>query len=164
MSETLTVECQTEFRRLVKGRKRMQETPARPRAVVPPGRVPRVARWMALAIRFDQLLREVQVASYAELARLGHVTRARVTQIMNLLNWLRTSRRTSCSYHERNVDEFPSSSSTCYLSLPPLTGSNSDKCGRTAKCLAELLLAQPEQKTGSEPKIDRICLARLTFR
>ena len=86
MNETLTVECQVEFHRLVKGRKQLQEAPAQPRAVVPPGRVPRVARWMALAIRFERLLREGQVASYAELARLGHVTRARVTQIMNLLN------------------------------------------------------------------------------
>jgi hypothetical protein len=50
-----------------------------------PGRVPRVARLMALAIRFDQLVREGVVADYAELARLGHVTRARVTQVMNLL-------------------------------------------------------------------------------
>jgi hypothetical protein len=49
------------------------------------GRVPRVARLMALAIRFDQLVREGVVADYAELARLGHVTRARVTQVMNLL-------------------------------------------------------------------------------
>ena len=87
MNETLTVECQVEFHRLVKGRKQMREAPARPRPVVPPGRVPRVARWMALAIHFEQLLREGQVASYAELARLGHVTRARVTQLMNLL-WL----------------------------------------------------------------------------
>jgi hypothetical protein len=86
MSETLTVECQTEFRRLAKGRKQMQEASRAPRPVVLPGRVPRVARWMALAIRFEQLLNEGQVASYAELARLGHVTRARVTQIMNLLN------------------------------------------------------------------------------
>ena len=86
MSTPLTVECKVEFRRLVKGRKQLQEAPAGPRAMVPPGRVPRVARWMALAIRFERLLREGQVASYAELARLGHVTRARVTQIMNLLN------------------------------------------------------------------------------
>jgi hypothetical protein len=42
---------------------------------------------MALAIRFEQLLREGQLTSYAELARLGHVTRARVTQIMSLF-WL----------------------------------------------------------------------------
>jgi hypothetical protein len=40
---------------------------------------------MALAIRFSQLLREGVVADYAALARLGHVSRARVTQMMNLL-------------------------------------------------------------------------------
>lgn len=49
-------------------------------------KVPRVARLMALAIRFDQLVRDGVVADYAELARLGHVTRARITQIMNLLS------------------------------------------------------------------------------
>lgn len=51
-----------------------------------PGRVPRVARLMALAIRFDQLIRDGVVADQAELARLGRVSRARVTQIMNLLS------------------------------------------------------------------------------
>lgn len=50
------------------------------------GRVPRVSRLMALAIRFDQLIRDGDVTDRAELARLGHVTRARLTQIMNLLN------------------------------------------------------------------------------
>jgi hypothetical protein len=40
---------------------------------------------MALALRFDQLLRAGQIASYAELARLGQVTPARISQIMNLL-------------------------------------------------------------------------------
>ena len=40
---------------------------------------------MALA-RFEKLVRDGVVADYAELARLGHVTRARVTQIMNLLH------------------------------------------------------------------------------
>ena len=54
-------------------------------AAAPVGRVPRVARLMALAIRFDQLVRDGVVADQAELARLGHVTRARLTQIMNLL-------------------------------------------------------------------------------
>ena len=49
-------------------------------------RVPRVARLMALAIRFDQLIRDGAVADQADLARLGHVTRARLTQIMNLLS------------------------------------------------------------------------------
>jgi hypothetical protein len=40
---------------------------------------------MALAIRFEGLIRAGVVRDYAELARLGHVTRARITQIMNLL-------------------------------------------------------------------------------
>lgn len=52
----------------------------------PPGRVPRVAKLMALAIKFEQMVRDGVVADYAELARLGHVTRARMTQIMNLLH------------------------------------------------------------------------------
>jgi hypothetical protein len=85
MSTPLTVECQIEFRRLAKGRKQMHEAPTLPRPVVPPGRVPRVSRWMALALRFEQLLREGHVASYAELARLGQVTNARISQIMNLI-------------------------------------------------------------------------------
>ncbi len=52
----------------------------------PAARVPRVAKLMALAIRFDQLIRDGVVSDQAELALLGHVSRARVTQIMNLLN------------------------------------------------------------------------------
>jgi hypothetical protein len=52
---------------------------------LPPGRVPRVARLMALAIWFDQLIRDGVVEDQAELARLGRVSRARLTQIMNLL-------------------------------------------------------------------------------
>lgn len=49
-------------------------------------RVPRVTRLMALAIRLDGMIRSGEVKSYAELGVLGHVTRARITQIMNLLN------------------------------------------------------------------------------
>ena len=49
------------------------------------GRVPRVSRLMALAIRLDQLIQDGEVTDQAELARLGHVTRARLSQIMNLL-------------------------------------------------------------------------------
>ena len=41
---------------------------------------------MALATRFDGLLRGGVVTDQAELARLGHVSRARMTQIMNLLH------------------------------------------------------------------------------
>lgn len=51
-----------------------------------PEKVPRIARLLALAIHFDRLIREGKVKDYAEIARLGGVTRARVTQVMNLLN------------------------------------------------------------------------------
>ena len=47
--------------------------------------VSRIARLMALAIRFEGLLRNGTIRNYAELARLGRVTRARMTQIMKLL-------------------------------------------------------------------------------
>lgn len=50
----------------------------------PPGRVPRVARLMALAIKMDGLVRAGVVKDYAALARLGRVTPARTTQVMNL--------------------------------------------------------------------------------
>src|SRR5579864_1683775 len=46
----------------------------------------RIGCLVALAHRFEDLLQSGIVKDYAELARLGHVTRARVTQIMNLLN------------------------------------------------------------------------------
>jgi hypothetical protein len=50
------------------------------------GRLPRIERLMALAIRFDDLLRRRTLKDCSELARLGGVSRARVSQIMNLLN------------------------------------------------------------------------------
>lgn len=52
----------------------------------PAKRVPRVSKLMALAVTFDQLIREGAAVDQAELARIGRVTRARLTQIMNLLN------------------------------------------------------------------------------
>jgi hypothetical protein len=39
---------------------------------------------LALAHRFDDLLQTGEVASMAELARIGQVTRARLSQIMDL--------------------------------------------------------------------------------
>jgi len=66
---------------------RFAPKPAEKKEAPPPSnRVPRISRLMALAIRMDALLREGAVKDYAELARLGHVSRARLTQIMNLLH------------------------------------------------------------------------------
>ena len=47
-------------------------------------RIPRITRLMALAIKFQDMVDRGEVRDYADLARLGYVTRARVTQIMNL--------------------------------------------------------------------------------
>jgi hypothetical protein len=60
--------------------------PPEPEPADSAGRVPRVSKLMALAIRFDQLLRDGVVADQSELARLAHVTQPRMTQIMNLLH------------------------------------------------------------------------------
>jgi DNA invertase Pin-like site-specific DNA recombinase len=46
----------------------------------------RITRLLALAVKFDGLRRDGIVKNYAEMARLGRVSRARVTQIMSLLN------------------------------------------------------------------------------
>jgi hypothetical protein len=48
-------------------------------------RIPRITRLMALAIKFQEMVERGEVRDYADLARLGYVTRARITQIMNLL-------------------------------------------------------------------------------
>ncbi len=43
--------------------------------IVPPvERVPRIARLMALAVKFDQMIQSGQVKDQSELARLGHVS------------------------------------------------------------------------------------------
>ena len=65
------------------GRKVLREGPAL--APAPSERLPRIARLLALAHRFQGMLDRGEVASMADIARLGRVTRARVTQIMDLL-------------------------------------------------------------------------------
>ena len=60
--------------------------PASVQAESAPSGVPRIARLLALALKFEGLLQQGVVKDYAELARLGQVSRARVTQIMNLLS------------------------------------------------------------------------------
>jgi hypothetical protein len=84
MNEPLSYECNVQFRRRGRGARKELATGRAASSVVEPGRVPRVARLMALAIRFDGYLRTGQVSDYSELARLGRVTRARISQIVNL--------------------------------------------------------------------------------
>ena len=60
------------------------ERPQR-RDVASTGRVPRVVRLLALAHRIDGMIRNGELDDLADAARRLNLTRARVTQIMNLL-------------------------------------------------------------------------------
>ncbi len=48
------------------------------------GKTPRISRLMALAIQYDAMLRSGEVADLGEIARRGHVSQPRVSQILSL--------------------------------------------------------------------------------
>ncbi len=66
---------------------RVDFAPATPqrRDGAPTGRVPRVAQWLALAHKIDGMVRSGEITDLAEAAQRLNLTRARVTQITNLL-------------------------------------------------------------------------------
>ena len=78
---TGTIKVRWTFKPRHNGRKRKDGPGISPRDIEP-GNIPRITRLMALAIKFDGLVRRGEVRDYADLARLGYVTRARITQIM----------------------------------------------------------------------------------
>jgi len=86
MTIGVTIEKDFHFRRQARGRQDLRPglQPAPATQDVP--RVPRLARLMALALRFDDLLLTGQIRDQAELARLGQVTRARIAQILSLIH------------------------------------------------------------------------------
>jgi len=51
------------------------------------GHLPRVTQVMALAVQFQDMIQRGEARDYADLARLGCVTRERMSQIMKLV-WL----------------------------------------------------------------------------
>jgi DNA invertase Pin-like site-specific DNA recombinase len=53
--------------------------------VAGPPSVPRISRLLALALQMEQMIQEGAVKNYSELAHLGRVSAARITQVMNLL-------------------------------------------------------------------------------
>jgi hypothetical protein len=55
-------------------------------ASVPQCPAPRIARLLALAHKLDAIVRSGEITDYAQLARLGHISPARLTQIMVLLH------------------------------------------------------------------------------
>ena len=81
----ITIKQKVHFARGKAGCRRIATKPPATETVQP-GRVPRISKLMALAIRFDGLIRVGKVADQSELARLAHVAQPRMTQIMNLLH------------------------------------------------------------------------------
>jgi hypothetical protein len=79
MKNETTVDFKVRFAERRRGRKS-------PIKASPPARTPRIAKLMALAIHLEGLIRDGKVKNQAELARLGHVSRPRLTQILNLLS------------------------------------------------------------------------------
>lgn len=80
-----TIRKKISFTRGPRSKKQIREGHSAP-AAVRPYRVPRISRLMALALRIEELIEHGTIRDYAEAARLGHVSRARMTQIINLLN------------------------------------------------------------------------------
>ena len=68
------------FERKANGRKCLADGPG----LLVPTRTPRISKLMALAIRFQGLLRDGTVVDQSDMARLAHVTQPRMTQILNL--------------------------------------------------------------------------------
>ena len=64
------------------GRQRVSAT--KPKKSNAPAKLPHITKLMALAIRLEHLLATGQVKDQAEIARTAGITRARVTQIINL--------------------------------------------------------------------------------
>jgi hypothetical protein len=83
MTRPLKITKEVHFQSMKRGRKELRE--GAEESVPTLGRIPRVSRLLALAIQMEDLCRRGEVTDFAELARLTMVTRARMTQIMNLL-------------------------------------------------------------------------------
>jgi hypothetical protein len=81
----ITVKTKVYFTRGKAGRRRITEK-APATQLVHEGRTPRISKVMALAIKFDGLLRDGSLTDMTEIARLAMVTQPRITQIMNLLH------------------------------------------------------------------------------
>lgn len=79
----ITVKRKVQFTREAHGRRRVAPATTEPKPIEP-GRVPRISRLMAVAIRLEGLLRSGEVLDIPELARLGHVTQPRMSQILAL--------------------------------------------------------------------------------
>lgn len=74
------------FQTTTGGHGRKQIAASKPKKSNAPAKLPHITKLMALAIRLEHLLATGQVKDQAEIARAAGITRARVTQIINLTN------------------------------------------------------------------------------
>src|SRR5713101_4646638 len=81
------------------------------------GRLPRVTQVVALAIQFQNMIQRGEARDYADLARLGCLTRERMSQIMELV-WLAPDIQQEILY------------------LPPTTGGRYPISERSARSVA----------------------------
>lgn len=85
MNEPLTIEIDLHAEPRGKGgRKTLVAGPTPP--PLPEGTIPRVSRLMALALSIEARVEAGEITNYSEAASTGQVTRARMTQIVNLTN------------------------------------------------------------------------------
>ena len=84
MTHTIEVSGKVQVVHGANGRRLLGERQRPSTRTLPVGRVPRIARLLALAIRLEELVRTGIVRDYAELARLGQVSPARISQIVGL--------------------------------------------------------------------------------
>ena len=81
MTQTAAYKTKFQFHRVARGHKRIQKSDSTKKEAL--GRIPRITRLLALAIRLDAQLKNGVLKCQSEIAKLGHVSRPRVTQIMN---------------------------------------------------------------------------------
>jgi hypothetical protein len=108
-------------------------------AVAPPqksGRFPRVAQVLALALQFQEMIDRGEIHGYADLARLGCVSRERISQIM-ILTWLAPDIQQEI------------------LMLPPTPGGRFPVCEEMLHPIARLALWEAQREPWRKLKQDK---------
>jgi hypothetical protein len=92
-----------------------KRSPADSDSALPCERIPHITKLLALANKFERMLAQGQVKNRTVLARTGRVSRARLTQIMNLLDLAPAIQEQILSIYDlpRRKRQIPSGSGKC---------------------------------------------------
>ena len=80
-----TIQISVHYTKGERGRRKLKRGKQAKPEPITPGNIPRITRLLALAHKMEDLVQQGHVTSYADMARIGGVTRARVSQILGLL-------------------------------------------------------------------------------